>query len=200
MVGKTHHKKDLYNNNRCWWYRGNCRDSYNGSNCCCWHLIFPGYNYLYNSPYTTNTDYYYTNPSYDGFYRPLSSFSGLQNVRYYYDNILVLSIDSSMAMQWTTIIPKKQSDDDNDNFLSFSTMNVGSEIHFIYVEEERNKQIISNQSIFPGGQVKRYPTLKSREAGFEFMPRLAKQVGYREIIVPCVYRTNIAFAKVDFFE
>ena len=158
------------------------------------------YNYLYNSPYTTNTDYYYTNPSYDGFYRPLSSFSGLQNVRYYYDNILVLSIDSSMAMQWTTIIPKKQSDDDNDNFLSFSTMNVGSEIHFIYVEEDRNKQIISNQSIFPGGQVKRYPTLKSREAGFEFMPRLAKQVGYREIIVPCVYRTNIAFAKVDFFE
>jgi len=158
------------------------------------------YNYMYNSPYTTNTDFYYSNPSYNGFYRPLGSFNGAQNTRYYYDNILVLSFDSSMAMQWSTVIPKKQSDDDNDNFLSYSTMNVGSEIHFIYVEEDRNKQVISNLGIFPDGQVKRYATLKSREAGFEFMPRLAKQVGYREIIVPCVYRTNIAFAKVNFFE
>ncbi len=159
------------------------------------------YNYLYSSPYTYNTDYYYSNPSYyNGYYRPLGSFNGAQNTRYYYDNILVLSFDSSLTMQWNTIIPKHQADDDNDNFLSYSTMNVGSEIHFIYVEEDKNKQIISNQSIFPDGQVKRYPTLKSREAGFEFMPRLAKQVGYREIIVPCVYRANIAFAKVTFFE
>ena len=158
------------------------------------------YNYLYNSPYTTNTDFYYSNPSYNGFYRPLNNFNNAQNVRYYYDNILVLSFDSSMAIQWSNILPKKQADDDNDNFLSYSLMNVGSEIHFIYVEEDRNKQIISNQSIFPDGQIKRYPTLKSREAGFEFMPRLSKQVGYRELIIPCVYRTNIAFAKVDFFE
>ncbi|CAN5727267.1 hypothetical protein BH11BAC4_BH11BAC4_09940 [soil metagenome] len=158
------------------------------------------YNYLYNSPYSTNTDYYYSNPSYNGFYRPLNSFNGAQNTRYYYDNILVLSLDSSMAIQWSNILPKKQTDDDSDNYLSYALMNVGSEIHFIYVEEDRNKQIISNQSVFPDGQIKRYPTLKSREAGFEFMPRKAKQVGFRELIIPCVYRANIAFAKVDFFE
>ena len=157
-------------------------------------------NYLYNSPYGTNADYYYPNAYYNGFYRPLSSFSNLQSVRFYYDNILALSIDSSLALQWNTIIPKHQADDDNDNFLSFFTMNTGSEIHFIYVEEVSNKQVISNESIFPNGQIKRYPTLKSREAGFEFMPRLAKQVGYREVIIPCVYRSNIAFAKVVFFE
>ena len=124
----------------------------------------------------------------------------MQNVRFYYDNIMLLSLNNDMDLQWTSIIPKKQSDDENDNFLSFCTMNVGSEIHFIFVEEDRNKQVISNHSVLPDGQVKRYPTLKSREAGFEFMPRLAKQVGYRELIIPCVYRTNIAFAKVVFFE
>ncbi|MBP9098297.1 MAG: hypothetical protein KBF74_05740 [Ferruginibacter sp.] len=159
------------------------------------------YNYLYSSPYTTNTDYYMTNPAYNnGFYRPLSSFNSMQNIRFYYDNIMLLSVNNDMVLQWSTIIPKKQADDDNDNFLSYCTMNVGSEIHFIFVEEDRNKQVISNHSVFPDGQLKRYPTLKSREAGFEFMPRLAKQVGYREMIIPCVYRTNIAFAKVIFFE
>lgn len=159
------------------------------------------YNYLYNSPYTTNTDYYLTNPAFNnGFYRPLNSFNSMQNVRFYYDNIMLLSLNNDMDLQWSSIIPKKQSDDENDNFLSYCTMNVGSEIHFIFVEEDRNKQVISNHSVLPDGQVKRYPTLKSREAGFEFMPRLAKQVGYREMIIPCVYRTNIAFAKVVFFE
>jgi hypothetical protein len=135
-------------------------------------------------------------PAYD-YYRPSSSFNSWQDVRYFYDNILILGLNSDLEMQWNTIIPKSQSDDENDNFLSFSTMNVGAEIHFLYNEGER-KQIISNQSILPNGVLKRYPTLKSREAGYEFMPRLAKQVGYREVIVPCIYRTNIAFAKVNF--
>lgn len=137
---------------------------------------------------------------YDGYYRPLNSFNTLMNVRYYYDNILVLSLDNNLKFQWDNIISKKQTDDDNDNFLSFSTLNAGAEVHFIYIEEDRNKQVISNHSIFPTGQVKRYPTLKSREKGYEFMPRFAKQVGYRQMIVPCVYRTNIAFAKIDFYE
>ncbi len=154
-------------------------------------------NYLYNSPYSSN-DYYLSSPAY-GYYRPQSSFSNWQDVRYYYDNILILSLDANLNMQWNTIIPKVQSDDEVDNFLSFSTMNVGAEIHFLYNQGER-KQIISNQSILPDGELKRYPTLKSREAGYEFMTRHAKQVGYKEVIIPCIYHTNIAFAKVNFSE
>ena len=155
-------------------------------------------NYLYNSPYNSSYDYYLANPSY-GYYRPLSSFSNWQDVRYFYDNILILSLDDNLNMQWNTILPKTQVDEEVDNFVSFSIMNVGAEIHFLYNEGGR-RQIMSNQSILPNGELKRYPTLKSREAGYEFMPRLAKQVGYREVIIPCVYRSNIAFAKVNFSE
>jgi hypothetical protein len=158
---------------------------------------WPRSNYLYNYPYTPSYDYYLSNPAY-GFYRPLNSFNNWQTQRYYYQNILVLSYDNNLNMEWNVIIPKDQSDDGNDNFLSFSTMNFSAEIHFFYNEENRNRQITSNQGLFPNGQLRRYPTLKSREAGYEFMPRLAKQVAYREIIIPCVYRSNIAFAKVVF--
>jgi hypothetical protein len=154
-------------------------------------------NYLYNYPYSPSYDYYLANPAY-GYYRPLNSYNNWQTQRYYYQNILVLSFDSNLNMEWNTIIPKDQSDDDNDNFLSFSIMNFSAEIHFFYNEENRNRQITSNEALFPNGQVRRYPTLKSREAGYEFMPRLAKQIAYREIIIPCVYRSNIAFARVVF--
>jgi hypothetical protein len=155
------------------------------------------WNYI-NSPYISNYNYYLTNPYW--YYRPFNSFSNVHSVRYYYDDILLLSIDSSLNMQWSNIISKKQTDDETDNFMSFSTMNAGSEIHFIYIERDRNKQVLSNHSILPSGQVKRYPTLKSREIGYEFMPRLAKQIGLREVIIPCTYRSNIAFAKVVFAE
>lgn len=77
-------------------------------------------------------------------------------------------------------------------------MNVGGEINFLYIEKERNTQTISNQSISTYGKLYRYPTLKTRERGYQFMPRLAKQVGARQMIVPCVYRGNLCFAKVDF--
>lgn len=155
-------------------------------------------NYLYNYPSISTYDYYLSNPAYD-YYRPSSSYSNWQNTRYYYENILILSLDTALNISWNNIIPKSQSDDDNDNFLSFSLLNVGTEIHFLFNEGDR-RQIISNQSILPNGEIKRYPTLKSREAGYEFMPRLAKQVGYREMIIPCIFNTNIAFAKVIFSE
>lgn len=153
-------------------------------------------NYLYNSHYTN--DYYSPTTEYL-YYRPTGNFNNLIDVRYFYEDILILSLDGNLNMQWNTVIPKTQSDTEVDNFLSFSTMNVGGEIHFLYNEGER-RQIMSNHSVLPNGELKRYPTLKSREAGYEFMPRLAKQVGYREMIIPCVYRSNIAFAKVNFPE
>lgn len=77
-------------------------------------------------------------------------------------------------------------------------MNVGSEINFLYIEKEKNAQIISNQSISTYGKSYRYPTLKSREAGYQFMPRLSKQVGLKEVIMPSVYRGEICFAKIEF--
>ncbi|MBK9483724.1 MAG: hypothetical protein IPO01_00360 [Chitinophagaceae bacterium] len=63
---------------------------------------------------------------------------------------------------------------------------------------DRKYQIISDQGIAADGTITRYPTLKSPQKGYEFMPSLSKQVGARQIIIPCAYRNNICFAKVDF--
>ena len=155
------------------------------------------WDYLYGNPYSLNNDYYYWNNPYYRYNR-FNNFNNSRSTRYFYDNILVMNIDSSLKLNWSNVVLKKQTDDDDDSYLSFGTMNTGGEINFLFIEKERNTQIISNQSVSTYGKLYRYPTLKSRERGYQFMPRMAKQVGAKQMIVPCVYRGNIGFAKVDF--
>lgn len=150
-------------------------------------------NNYYYSPY--GSSYYYYNP-YTGYYRPYSSF-GNQSTRYFYDNILILSYDKNGSLQWSRVINKEQFEDDNDNFLSFSTFNSGGEIHFLFNEDKNRNQIIANHSITGNGTVTRNATLKSQERGYQFMPKLSKQVGASQLIIPCEYRGYICFARID---
>ncbi len=154
---------------------------------------FNRYDYLYN-PYSISPGNYYYNP-YTGYYRPLGS--NIQSTRYYYENILVLSVSKTGQLLWSKVLHKSQFDDEEENFMSFSTLTSGNEIHFLF-NSDRKYQIISDQAIAADGTITRYPTLKSPQKGYEFMPSLSKQVGARQLIIPCAYRNNICFAKVDF--
>lgn len=159
---------------------------------------FNRYNGLYGgSPYFNPYDYYYYSPSYYGYYRPFSSF-GRQGIRYYNDNILVLSVSKTGMPEWTNVIHKQQADDDNDNYLSFSLFNTSGELHFLFNDITKRDRLLSDNIVTPGGNVKRNPTLRTYEKGFEFMPKFARQVSAREVIIPCTYRGQICFAKVNF--
>lgn len=153
------------------------------------------YDYLYN-PYYPSNGYYYYNP-YVGYYRPYSSFSNQTSTRYYSENILVLSINKNGMPEWSRIIQKDQWGDDEENFLSFSTMVFSGEIHFLFNNDRKN-QIITDQGISPDGTIKRNPTLRSKEKGYEFMPSLSKQIGAGQLIIPCAYRGYLCFAKIEF--
>jgi hypothetical protein len=155
---------------------------------------FNRYDYLYN-PYSLSPGTYYYNP-YSGYYRPQNNLNS-QSTRYYCENILVMSISKTGQLQWSKVLHKNQFDDDEENFMSFSTLTSGNEIHFLY-NADRKYQIISDESIAADGTVKRYPTLKSPQKGYQFMPSLSKQTGAGQIIIPCAYRNNICFARVDF--
>lgn len=147
-------------------------------------------------PYVSSYDYYLSNPYYYG-YRPYVS-GREETTRYYYNDVVVLSVDSSLNLEWNRVVHKKQYDVENDNFLSFFNLNSGGEIHFLFLDSDRQKQVISDQAVSPSGELKRYHTVKSNEVGYGFMPRFAKQTGARQMIIPCVYLGCIMFAKIDF--
>lgn len=151
-----------------------------------------------NSPFWSPMDFYMFNPAYNWYYRPFNSFNNAQSVRYFYDKLVILSIDKTGKTEWASVIPKAQFEDDNDNYLSYGTLTSSGELQFFFNEQERRNQIVSWHSVTPDGKVRRNATLKSEGRGYQFMPRFLKQVGARQMLVPCTYRGNICFARVDF--
>ena len=147
--------------------------------------------------YGSPTDYYLYNRGYYGYYRPYNDVNN-RDVIYNYNDIITFSFTKDLVLQWTTVINKTTSDIENDNFLSFLNMNSGAEIHFLFLQKDNNKEILSDHALHPDGSVTRYATLKSREVGYDFMPRLGRQTGLHQVVIPCIVRNNMAFAKIDF--
>lgn len=134
-----------------------------------------------------------------GYNNPWNRWNSFSNVtRYYADNIAIISYDSAAKVEWTNIIAKSQYDDNSDDLLGYAMANTGESIHFLFNVQEKRNLILTDQFINSTGQVTRNPTLKNLDKGYDFMPRHAKQVGSRQIIVPCQYRNYICFAKIEF--
>lgn len=154
----------------------------------------------FGSPFNSGfNNYYYYNTTPFGFYNyPWNRYNSLNNVvRYYADNIAVLSVDPTGKMDWSNVIRKSQYDDNSDNFIGYGIMNTGGEIHFLFNSQEKRQMLLTDQSINAEGQVTRAPTLKNLDRGYDFMPKQAKQTGSKQIIIPCQYRNYICFAKID---
>ncbi len=149
--------------------------------------------------YNPSSVYYYSYSNPFGYYYPWSRGGyGFQNTRYFADNIALLSFDSTGNLNWSNVIHKSQYDDNTDDFIGYNTMNTGTEVHFLYNETVRKNVLLSDQIVKPGGELSHSPTLHNLDRGYEFMPRLGKQVGAKQMIIPCTYRNYICFAKVDF--
>lgn len=158
------------------------------------------YNYpYYGNPYGGGYyNYGYYGGSFGSPWYPWGAMNNFNNVtRYYADNILLLSYDSAAKIDWSNVIIKSQYDDNSDEMLGYSILNTGEDIKFLFNVLERRNWILSEQAIDGEGQITRSPTLKNLEKGYEFMPRYAKQVGAKQIIVPCLYRGYVCFAKID---
>ena len=156
------------------------------------------WDYLYGSPFggSAFNNYYYS-PYYSRNYWNSRSNSS-QAVRYHADNLTVLSFNSNGDLEWNNVIGKSQFNDEADDQISYQVMNTGGELHFLFNQQERRNNLLTDFSIAPDGTITRNPTLKNLERGYEFMPKYGKQVSSRQMIIPCLYRNYICFAKVDY--
>jgi len=155
------------------------------------------WDYLYGSPFTNsfNNSYYYS-PYYNNYY--WRSRSGNNAVRYHADNLTILSFDGNGKIEWNNVVSKSQFDDESDDLLSYMIMNTGGKLHFLFNQQEKRNNLLSDYYVNPEGEITRSPTLKNLDRGYEFMPKYGKQVSSRQMIVPCLYRNYICFAKIDY--
>ncbi len=154
----------------------------------------------WGNPWYGPMNYGYWSPMYSPYGMPWNRYgwnNSMQN-RYFAENVLVLSFGQDGTREWSNVITKNQFDDESDNLISYGIMNTGGEVHFLFNTFERRTYVLTDQSLDPTGKITRYPTLKNLDKGYDFMPRFAKQVSARQIIIPCLYRNYLCFASVDF--
>jgi len=119
-------------------------------------------------------------------------------VRHVSENIMIFYFNSEGKLDWSNTVRKKQFDDNSDMLLSYLLFNTGTEVRFLFNQLERREQILNSVTLNSAGKLKRDPTLKGLDRNYEFMPRYGKQIGLREIVLPCMNRNYICFAKLDF--
>ena len=154
------------------------------------------WNYLYNYPLSP-FDYYTYSPVYSS-WMWRNRYNNSQAVRYHADNITLFSFDSSGKMEWSNVIHKEQFDDESDDRISYKLMNTGGQIHFLFNQEEKRAQLLNDFSVDASGQINRNPTLRNLDKGYDFLPKYAKQVSSRQMLIPCFRNNYVCFAKLDY--
>jgi len=154
-------------------------------------FMSPFYNPFYYSPMTRFYPY--------GFYDPFNRY-GTQNslTRYVSENIVTFFFDENGHLKWGNTIRKSQYDDNADSFLGYQMFNTGTEIRFLFNQKEKRELLLNSASIDADGRVKRQPTLKNLNRDYDFMPKYGKQISLRQIIMPCMYKNYICFAKIEY--
>lgn len=132
---------------------------------------------------------------YTSFYTP---FMGSQNVReYHYGDIMALCYDGAGNPLWHAFVRKEQySQEDAGAFSSYAFINTGGALGFLYNDFDNRSSHITLSTIDENGTV----TMRPLDAGtqVDWQPRAGKQVSGRELIVPCLGRRQLSFAKVVF--
>jgi hypothetical protein len=116
---------------------------------------------------------------------------------YHYNDILALSYDAEGQRQWKAFVRKEQySQEDGGVFSSYAMMNTGGSLGFLFNDFNSSRSHIQLAVIDGDGHV----SMKLLQPGQEtdWLPRYAKQVASREIVVPCFHKREICFAKIVF--
>ncbi len=160
---------------------------------------FNRWDYLYGMPSMLPFDYNYYSPfSYGNNNMFWRSRNNNQSLRYHADNIVILSFDNKGDLEWNNVIKKEQFNDESDDMVSFQLVNTGAALHFVFNSMEKRAILLTDFVLDPNGNISRNPSLKNIDKGYSFMPKYGKQISSQIVLIPCMYRNYICFAKVEF--
>ena len=135
-------------------------------------------------------------PAAFGFY----SYPSSATIReYHYKDIMALAYNKDGVREWNSIIPKEQySQEDGGAFSSYALLNTGGTLGFLFNDFNTSRSRIQLATVSPDGKTDEHSFSAEGNDYPDWMPRSGKQVSGRVIIVPCMHKKQICFAKVVF--
>lgn len=118
---------------------------------------------------------------------------------YHYNDILALSYDGNGNREWNAFVRKEQySQEDGGIFSSYALLNTGGTLGMLFNDFNRSRSAIQLATVDAEGDVKMQSFAAQGNNDPDWLPRSGKQVSSREIVIPCMRRRQICFAKVVF--
>jgi len=118
---------------------------------------------------------------------------------YHYNDILAISYDKDGNKLWSTFIPKEQySQEDGGMFSSYSLLNSGGTLAFLFNDFNDARSRIQLATLSADGKVVINGFTAEGNDYPDWLPRAGKQVASRVLVVPCLHRRQICYAKVVF--
>lgn len=135
------------------------------------------------------------------------------NDYYYYNDIIVVNINSKGEIEWNARVPKRSMDSQNGFYLSYALAVKGNQVYFIYNENQKNLTItdprmLKNVNISSSvavlahinskGDVSREVLFTSKESQAYLRPKTCKQLNPNQMIILGVKGKNTQWGKLRF--
>ena len=120
-------------------------------------------------------------------------------VDYYSEDLILFSIQPDGSLFWRKILFKKQfSQDDEGIYSSFFIMKVPSQMHFIFNDEIKNNNTVSEYVIDPLGNYRRNSLLSTEYKNLKLRFQDAVQTSSQSFVVPSEKNGRINLVKITF--
>ena len=145
---------------------------------------------------TTRSNYAPGMGYYSSFYSPYNTTTVKE---YHYNDIMAVSYNKDGMLQWHAIIPKEQySQEDGGVFSSYLLLNSGGSLAFLYNDFNAKHSRIQLATLDADGKKQANSFTAEGNDSPDWLPKSGKQVAARTLIVPCLHKKQICFAKVVF--
>ena len=117
----------------------------------------------------------------------------------YFNDVVIFSLDPDGAIEWHSILRKKQVSEDDDGFYSsYCLMMHEDKLRFIYNEEIFPKTNINEYGLTVAGEQRRNTIFNSGDFNIMLAPQLARQVTGNELIIPSYRRNYLRLLKLTY--
>jgi len=118
---------------------------------------------------------------------------------YFYDDLLVVSLNPDGTPLWTTVLHKKQySQDDDATFSSYSVMLAPDMLRFLFNDEIKYENTCSEYLVAPTGDFDRNSVMNTFGQSLRLRFRDAMQLNANECLVPSEFRNKLRLVLLKF--
>jgi hypothetical protein len=120
-------------------------------------------------------------------------------VDHFYDDLFVIAVHPDGSPHWRQVLHKKQySQDDDGAFSSYFMVKTPERLRFLFNDEIRFENTVSEYHIDGRGEFKRHSVLSTENLKLRLRFRSAIQTSGRQVVIPSERRNQLRLVKIDY--